>query len=598
MRLQSMTNTDTRDTDATVKQAIKIHEAGGELVRITVPSMKDVESLKVIKTRSRESGYDFPLVADVHFNPRIARLAAAIVDKVRINPGNYTDKKDDEARDMEEVGYAKSLERIKLNLVPLLSICREHGTAIRVGVNHGSLSSRIMDRYGDTPEGMAESAMEFARVCKGEGFQNLVLSMKASNTRVMVYATRLLVKKMITENMYYPLHLGVTEAGEGEDGRIRSACGIGALLADGIGDTIRVSLTEDPEEEIPVARAIARHFEKQRQQGTTLFPEKSHFNPHAYNKRETAGNTLAGGSKKPLVMQNAIMAVPPVLEGFGWYHEGEWCFDEMAADIVLLENPMEIPAGLPDDKTVIVPYHKWASQFTGTHRFYPLYSIEDLGVLKEKGPWDAFFITDVSSIEPALLDTIKEIDNLTLVVSNKGNGIHGFREAIRVMDEMDCHHPVVARLFYDTENPEEFTLFSSADAGSLFIDGLVDGIWLDAPGIGNNLKNSVAFGILQAAGARITRTEYISCPSCGRTRFNLMETLKEVKAKTSHLKGLKIAVMGCIVNGPGEMADADYGYVGSGPGKVTLYRGRQVVKKNIPSQNAVDELLSIIDKNG
>ncbi|MDL2230260.1 (E)-4-hydroxy-3-methylbut-2-enyl-diphosphate synthase [Alistipes sp. OttesenSCG-928-L06] len=498
VRVQSMANTDTNDTEACVTQALRIAEAGGELVRFTAQGRREAENLRNIKDGLRTAGCDIPLVADIHFNPEAAFVAAAIVEKVRINPGNFVDKRADFSHiDYTDEEYAGELSRLRAKFVRLLDICRQHGTALRIGVNHGSLSDRIMSRYGDTPAGMVESAMEFLRICTGEGFDQVVLSMKSSNVRVMVQAYRLLVMAMDAEGMAFPLHLGVTEAGDGEDARVKSAAGIGALLADGLGDTIRVSLTEPPENEIPVGRKLTAHLAGDENAGATPVVGGEHYSPCDYRRRESSHT-----------------GVPVVV--------GEPTGTEPDADVS--------PDNLPADFLVAE------------------------GNLHEQR---AFFL--------------------------------------RLQQERRTN-PVIIRRSYAEDDLETLQLKAAADIGPLFLDGFGDGIWIEnrSANITPAQVNSLAFAILQAARVRISRTEYIACPGCGRTLFDLTETLARVRAATSHLKGLKIGVMGCIVNGPGEMADADYGYVGAGPGRVTLYKGKEVMKRNIPQEESVNELLKLI----
>lgn len=499
VRVQSMANTDTNDTAACVEQALRIAEAGGELVRFTAQGRREAENLRNIKAGLRARGCDIPLVADIHFNPEAAFIAAAIVEKVRINPGNFVDKRADFTHvEYSEEEYAGELARLREKFVRLIDICREHGTALRIGVNHGSLSDRILSRYGDTPDGMVESAMEFLRICAEEGFDQVVLSMKSSNVRVMVHAYRLLVRAMDAEGMAFPLHLGVTEAGDGEDARVKSAAGIGALLADGLGDTVRVSLTEPPENEIPVARKLVDYFTDRAKQEPVPVTGEECYSPYEYGRRESDYTD------------------PPVVVGQKTGREPD-------ADV----SPDDLPEGF----------------------------VVSEGSLHEQR---AFFL--------------------------------------RVMREGRTD-PVIIKRSYTEEDLETLQLKAAADIGPLFLDGFGDGIWIEnrSEKITAEQLNSLSFAILQASRVRTTRTEYIACPGCGRTLFDLSETLARVRAATLHLKGLKIGVMGCIVNGPGEMADADYGYVGAGPGRVTLYKGREVVKRNIPQEEAIEELLALIE---
>jgi len=547
VRIQSMTNTPTLATEATVAQCIRMIEAGCEMVRITTQNRKEAENLAKIKKMLRESGFDTPLIADVHFNPAVAEVAARIAEEVRINPGNYVGKTSSDLRwTLRE--YEAELERISLQLRPLLDICKEYGTAIRIGTNHGSLSGRILDRYGDTPLGMAESAMEFVRICHNQGFHNLVLSLKSSNVRVMIGATRLLVHKMIAEKMMYPVHLGVTEAGNNLEGRIKSAVGIGGLLADGIGDTIRVSLTEAPENEIPVARQLASIYPKPFSRKIKPVPDEV-FNADtdfSYRRRISSPVDSIGNGKLPVVLWGTekLRAVD------------ENCADEGAHGLLVM-NETDTPG-------------------TGEIR----YSLID--------PYAATALPeDFNSARLVLVLKIKDAGSVTL--SKK---IHA------ELEKKQYSMPVI--LAYEQPDPDAalFAVNASALLAPLLNDGLCDGIWLNNPALTQQQVVNIAFGILQAARARITKTEYIACPGCGRTQYNLEESFEKVKQATAHLKGLKIAVMGCIVNGPGEMADADYGYVGQGSGKVALYRGKTLVKRDITESEAVAELIGLMKLQG
>jgi (E)-4-hydroxy-3-methylbut-2-enyl-diphosphate synthase len=593
IRVQSMTTTDTMDTDATVAQSIRMIEAGCELVRITAPSINESKNLKTIKSELQKRGYHVPLVADIHFTPNAAEMAARIVEKVRVNPGNYADKKKFETIDYNDSTYNAELERIRERFIPLVKICKEYGTAMRIGTNHGSLSDRILSRYGDTPLGMVESAMEFLRICEDHSFFNIVLSMKASNAKVMVQAYRLLVLKMQEEGMNYPLHLGVTEAGEGEDGRIKSAAGIGTLLEDGLGDTIRVSLTEDPEFEIPVAQAlVARYINREKLQ--KLIPpidysatDKSDiipYDPCDYSRRITNEVINIGNHKVPVVvgdLSNEKNINPASLKPLGYdYSEklDKWNLSDQACDFI----------------------------FTGKNKI----QFEIPGTLRQLNLTDSKKIADTDSynfIEINIDDIFnkdflnrKDIFSNTIFVLTTSNE-HGMAEQRRAFIElmrMKCNQPVIIKRSYATNDPDLLALYASTDFGGLLLDGFGDGLWIDSPDCPPGKINSIAFGILQATRTRISKTEYISCPSCGRTLFDLQETTAKIRARTSHLKGVKIGIMGCIVNGPGEMADADYGYVGTGIGKITLYKGRDVVERNIDALLAVDALIDLIKKNG
>jgi (E)-4-hydroxy-3-methylbut-2-enyl-diphosphate synthase len=600
IRIQSMTNTATHDIAATIEQILRIHEAGADYVRLTVPTQKDAENLEQIIKELKARGCSIPVIADIHFNPAIARIAAGIVHKVRINPGNFTDRKQFRIIDYTEEQYSQELQDLKKEFIPLLNSCKKHHTALRIGTNHGSLSDRIMSRYGDTPEGMAESAMEFLRICQEENFSEVVISMKASNTRTMVYATRLLVHKMESEGMNYPLHLGVTEAGEGEDGRIRSAIGIGALLSDGLGDTIRVSLTEDPEAEIPVAKKIAAYF-SQRETHTDI-PDFGAFpiDPYKFGKRKTHSVGSIGGNNPPVVVK-AIQGklLDKELSDLGWHFtpDKNWKFDELSADILSFKKwPADLPLiadkcmlisntevnNLPIQQSIIMmeweEYDKTGSSIKGN---------KCIGILSSQ-------LTEKK---------IKKITNDPAVVvvleTDNKNGFADQRAAIFRMMNLGCTAPVILKRCYSETDAEDFQLKSACDLGGLFIDGLAEGIWLEDEALNDDkLVINTAFSILQFSRVRISRTEFISCPSCGRTLFDLQATTRKIREKTSHLRGLKIGIMGCIVNGPGEMADADYGYVGTGKGMVTLYKEKTVVKRNVPEGNAVNELIALIKENG
>jgi (E)-4-hydroxy-3-methylbut-2-enyl-diphosphate synthase len=599
VRVQTMLNTDTNNVEATIAQSIRCIQAGAEYIRITAQGEKEALNLALIKEGLAKKGYHVPLIADIHFNPKAAEVAAVAVEKVRVNPGNYTDKSRLKPEHLTEENYQAEIERIKQRFVPLLEICKQNKTAIRIGTNHGSLSDRIMGRFGDTPEGMAESAMEFLRICKENNFTDVVLSMKASNTRIMVYATRLLVKKMQDEDMHFPVHLGVTEAGDGEDGRIKSAVGIGALLADGIGDTIRVSLTEDPEAELPVAKKIVHHFEQIGPHG--FIPEVQHnpLNPYSFQKRKVQGTVELGDFKKPLVIvdaQHIADNVMQILAQCGIVKTGnKWHLSDQAPDYIIgnahwqeINNP---PIGilLPDEKN-------GTGLLQG--KFYPLAYINNLfEKLAETRP--LFVKAKTQDIHSGNIAKLKTMNNIVLLLSSDNlNKTADLRAAMVRLVNAHCHVPVVLCSKYGTHIKEDFQIEASCDMGGLLIDGLGDGLCLGAPSLPLETCSETAFQILQATGDRITKTEYISCPSCGRTHFNLMETLARIKERTAHLKSLKIGVMGCIVNGPGEMADAHYGYVGAGKDKITLYKGKQVIARGIPSEQAVDRLIELIKENG
>ena len=604
VRVQSMTSTNTRDIKATVDQCIKIIEAGADYVRITVPSVRETECLSDIISELRKKGYNSPVIADIHFNPEIAIRAAKIAEKIRINPGNFADRKKYTKSVYTEKEFTEGAEHLKEKFITLLNVCKENNTALRIGTNHGSLSDRIMNRYGDTPEGMAESAMEYLRFCKAEHFNDVVISMKASNTRIMVQSTRLLVNRMLKENMHYPVHTGVTEAGEGDDGRIKSAAGIGALLADGIGDTIRISLTENPEKEIPVAKKIVDYF-SDRGKHKSIKPISNYkLNPFQYKKRVTYSIYNLGGKYHPVVISDLSNTgfSSEALSMSGWRYNSsykKWAFNELAADYLYIDD-IANEFDIPDGKGVIMDYKKW-KEFQGKkNRFFPLYSLSGYYNESEKSEKINFVKIFYDDLNDSVIKSL--CSDSTIVLVSETDNINGFAEQRALFCELinaGCDTPVIIKRNYGEDNKEDFQLKSAADSGGLFLDGLGDGIWLTNKG---NVElrdiNSTAFGILQACRARISKTEYISCPSCGRTNFNIQEVVCKIRERTSHLKGLKIAVMGCIVNGPGEMADADYGYIGVGKNTVTLYKARMAVKKNIPEDEAVDELISLIKENG
>lgn len=531
VRVQSMTTTDTMDTIATVEQSIRIIQEGADYVRITAPSIKEAENLGNIKNELTKRGYRTPLIADIHYTPNAAEVAARLVEKVRINPGNYIDKKKFEFKEYTDSEYSAELERLREKFLPLVKICKGYGTAMRIGTNHGSLSDRIMSRFGDTPLGMVESAMEFLKICEDENFYNIVLSMKASNPTVMLEANRLLVSRMCNEGMNYPIHLGITEAGEGEDGRIKSAIGIGTLLEEGIGDTIRVSLTEEPEFEIPVCKLIVSQYE---------------YDGY-YEKYENKilKNYNAG---VPKVILSGEMTYESLKEAGYDYNKtsDKWNISDAAADYLAVDKVDE-SINLPSSPEII---------------------------LKDKADKDILFFSPLLSA--TLEENILQIKNILKAEKGKRIFLH---------------------INYGKISEEEFIIKSSIDAGGLLIEGYCEGLWLEAELLKEFIRD-ISFGILQAVRRRISKAEYISCPSCGRTLFNLQETTAKIRQATSHLKGLKIAVMGCIVNGPGEMADADYGYVGSGIGKITLYKKKEIVRRNIPSDSALEELIRLIKENG
>lgn len=603
IRVQSMTTTDTMDTEASIQQSIRMIHAGCELVRITAPSKRDAQNLENIKNGLREQGYDTPLVADIHFTPNAAEIAARIVEKVRVNPGNYADKKKFQELEYTDESYKAELDRIRERFTPLVKICKEEGTAMRIGTNHGSLSDRIMSRYGDTPLGMVESAMEFLRICRDNDYHEIVLSMKASNPQVMVQAYRLLVNHMMAEGMNYPLHLGVTEAGEGEDGRIKSAVGIGCLLEDGLGDTVRVSLTEEPEEEIPVARMLVDRYENRK--GHAPIPEISHntIDPFAYERRKTHQVYNFGDHEVPRVIGDLSTREeikPSSLFGYGYNYSvplDKWNLADQAADFIYIGDK-KVNFEIPGTLGLIVDAEHW-SQDLGDRRF-PLLSFEQFSQKGELS--DTLNFIDAKAEElytPEAITALKGSKNSVLVLhTDNDHAVAAMRRVFIELINQECTIPVIAARNYPKETTEQVQLFASTDVGALMLDGLGDGIWLRAKNSDPQTLKRLSFGILQATRTRISKTEYISCPSCGRTLFDLQETTAKIRKRTDHLKGVKIGIMGCIVNGPGEMADADYGYVGTGPGKITLYKEKEVVRRNVPSEDAVDALIDLIREHG
>jgi (E)-4-hydroxy-3-methylbut-2-enyl-diphosphate synthase len=588
IRLQSMTTTDTMNTEATVDQSIRMIEAGCELVRITAPSKTEAENLLPIKEALHQKGYDTPLVADIHFTPNAAEVAAGIVEKVRVNPGNYADKKKFEEIDYTDESYNAELERIKQRFTPLVLLCKKNGTAMRIGTNHGSLSDRILSRYGDTPLGMVESAMEFIRICREHDFHDLVISMKASNTQVMVQAYRLLVNHMMQTGMNYPLHLGVTEAGDGEDGRIKSAVGIGTLLEDGLGDTIRVSLTEEPEAEIPVARMLAERY-AHRNNHAPIAELPVPVNPFEHERRHTSVVTNVGGKNVPRVIMDFSARkeiTHASLFAVGCNYSvtlDKWNLTDMACDMVYCGNH-QVDFEIPGTLSLVFDYAAWL-HVKHKDRCYPLHTfnqvIENPAVLDNDCALHLVSCT-YRNLTDEFLNLIKSKTNIVLLLTT--DNVHGMAEqraAYFKLMNAACETPVITWRSYSGINEDQFMLYSSTDLGALLIDGLGDGIMITAHDIPMQRVNSTAFGILQATRTRISKTEYISCPSCGRTLFDLQETTAKIRARTS-----------------GEMADADYGYVGTGPGKITLYKEKNVVKKNVPEEKAVEELINLIKEGG
>lgn len=605
IRIQSMTTTDTMNTKGTVEQSIRMIDAGCELVRITAPSLNDAKNLELIKKELKARGYNTPICADIHFTPNAAEFAARVIEKVRVNPGNYADKKKFETIDYTDSSYEAELDRIRTRFTPLVKICKEYGTAMRIGTNHGSLSDRILSRYGDTPLGMVESALEFLRICEENNYYNIVISMKASNTQVMVQAYRLLVAKMIETNRNYPLHLGVTEAGDGEDGRIKSAVGIGTLLEDGLGDTIRVSLTEEPEYEIPVAKMLAERYSQRRDHPKikdidTILP----YTPFEYNRYHTREVINLGKSNVPRViadysMKPGVTAASLFAVGYNYSVPlDKWNLTDMAVDYVYLGDN-EINFEIPGTLGLIYNSEAWIKN-KNKERCYPLFCGEEYFNSHEKSSQLNFVAIDINVLSKEFITKIKNENNVCLILDsfNKHTMAELRRMAIELANEK-CNLPFIIKCNYQNLNEEKFQLYSSADIGGLLLDGFGDGIWIKQKEcVSPQICNSTSFGILQATRTRISKTEYISCPSCGRTLFDLQETTQKIRERTYHLKGIKIGIMGCIVNGPGEMADADYGYVGTGPGKISLYKGKEVVKKNVTSDTAVDELVNLIKENG
>ncbi len=569
VKTQSMTTTSTADTEPSIEEAIRIFNAGGQLVRFTAPSIKEAKNLEHIRNGLIKKGYSKPLVADIHFTPNAAIVASEIVEKVRINPGNFVDKKKFEIKEYDNDTYQEEVKKIEKKFIDLIDSCKKHDTALRIGTNHGSLSDRIMNKFGDTALGMVESAMEFLRVCQNENFDQIVLSMKSSNPIVMIHAYRLLVKTMESEKMFFPLHLGVTEAGDGLDGRIKSALGIGTLLSEGMGDTIRVSLTEDPEFEIPAAEKILSKIE-------SMPIKQSNFNnirAFSYYKRESVEVENIGNMNHPIVISS-----------------DESVYEENSPDYIFKLDSSSINK----DKKYILPYIEWSK--CNLENTFPYYdSVKEFRQSDKKSEKINFIKLNFDRIKNTINQSFE--NNVVFVLDVTYQSRHDLLDAINFFEEQQIKNPVVFRGDYDAEDFERIAIDVSIDIGSLFLEGMGNGIWISCS---RNAKkvNELSFLILQNTRTRIFKTDYISCPSCGRTKFDLQDTTAMVKENTSHLKGLKISVMGCIVNGPGEMADADYGYVGSGTGFISLYKGKQLVKRNIPSKHAVDELIHLIKENG
>ncbi|MEO6071309.1 MAG: (E)-4-hydroxy-3-methylbut-2-enyl-diphosphate synthase [Chitinophagaceae bacterium] len=642
IRVQTMTTTDTMDTAATVAQSIQCIEAGAELVRITAPSKKEAENLLNIKNELRAKGYQTPIIADIHFTPNAAEIAARIVEKVRVNPGNYVDKKKFELIEYTDADYAEEIERIQERFTPLVKISKEYGTAMRIGTNHGSLSDRIMSRYGDTPMGMVESAMEFLRIARYQDYHNIVLSMKSSNPQIMVQAYRLLVKTMLDEfNECYPLHLGVTEAGDGEDGRIKSAVGIGTLLEDGLGDTIRVSLTEDPELEIPVCLDIVKRYSLpqnineappasvQQSDLHKVSNSKIPYHPFEYKRRSTFLVNDIGGHHVPSVIADFSklqIINPEALQSIGYTYNAatdKWNISDTAADYVFTGNRI-LEFALPGTLKVIVYASAWQSAVDKT-KYFPIYEEDEYLNAGDKSEVLNFVMIGCSSAQSGdqeerqllHLETISRDKTAVLCLSSEDqHPMLAVRKMMVNLLDMNIENPVILLVDSKWQTADEHLIHFATEAGALLLDGFGDGVCFGMSGesyqsaegtiSGRNYQqsqtveqfiNNTAFSILQATRTRISKTEYISCPSCGRTLFDLQETTAKIRSRTNHLKGVKIAIMGCIVNGPGEMADADFGYVGSGPGKITLYKGKEVMKRNVASEVAVEELISLLKDN-
>ena len=626
IRVQTMTTTDTLDTEKTVAQVIRCIQAGAELVRITAPSKKEAENLAAIKASLQKQGYTTPIVADIHFTPNAAEIAATIVEKVRVNPGNYVDKKKFEQIEYTDEQYLEEIDRIRERFTPLVLICKKHGTAMRIGTNHGSLSDRIMSRYGDTAMGMVESAMEFLRIARSCDYHNIILSMKSSNPQVMVQAYRLLIQQMQNEfNECYPLHLGVTEAGDGEDGRIKSAIGIGTLLEDGIGDTIRVSLTEDPELEIPVCKDLVKRYPAQRAANANAIPaiQKLTYSPFEYKRRDTIQVSNIGSKAVPVVIanfKNKKNIVPVDLKAIGYIYDqsiDKWNITDAAADFIY--TPQELLSfEVPGTLRVITSPALW-EKASDTKKYVPLFDYSTFLQATKKSDTLNFVEIDCYGAslpisDEDLLTIAKDTTVVFCLSSSLSHAMPAVRRMMIRLMELKIQSPVILMTHSNWQSTDEHLIHFATETGALFLEGMGDGICLGVSPSQVELEkvsgrnyfthhsieqflNTTAFGILQATRTRISKTEYISCPSCGRTLFELQETTAKIRAVTNHLKGLKIAIMGCIVNGPGEMADADFGYVGSGVGKITLYKGKEVMKRNIDSAVAVDELILLLKEH-
>jgi (E)-4-hydroxy-3-methylbut-2-enyl-diphosphate synthase len=642
IRVQSMTTVDTMDTLGSVEQTLRMVEAGCEYVRITAPSVKEAQNLLEIKKELRKRGCNVPLIADIHFTPNAAELAARIVEKVRVNPGNYADKKKFDIIEYTDATYAAEVDRIRERFRPLVQICKQYGTAMRIGTNHGSLSDRILSRYGDTPLGMVESALEFLRLCEEENYYNVVLSMKASNTQVMVQAYRLLVQKLDEEGLQpYPLHLGVTEAGEAEDGRIKSAVGIGTLLEDGLGDTVRVSLTEAPEAEAPVAKALIDRYTNRAAEAKPIAPLAADFtavvadstalgqsetaavittdadlspiDPFQYHRRATREVLNLGGQNVPRVM--ADLSFLPGLEysdlrAVGHLYSAfldKFQMNDLGADYVY-SGQRPIPFMLPNGLKEVVDFSAWQDGGQRPDHF-PAFTAAEFATAQARHPELNFVFHNLASLTEEALGHLHADPTAVLILStDNAHAMPEIRRAFFRLIAKKITNPVIINRQYPVLTPEQTQLYAATDVGGLLLDGLGDGVVLSTELLPERSKeewlqtldqlNQLGFGILQAARTRMSKTEYISCPSCGRTLFDLQETTAMIRKRTDHLKGVKIGIMGCIVNGPGEMADADYGYVGVGKGKIALYRGQEVIKKSVPEEQAVDQLIDLMREDG
>ncbi|MDR2954189.1 MAG: 4-hydroxy-3-methylbut-2-en-1-yl diphosphate synthase [Prevotella sp.] len=582
IRVQSMTNTNTNDTESSVEQIIKIIDAGADYVRLTAQGVREAENLRNIKEAVRAKGYNTPLIADIHFNPRAAEAAAKVVEKVRVNPGNFVDRvKTFAVFEYTDEEYAQEIEKIRAKLIPLLDICKEHKTALRIGVNHGSLSDRIMSRYGDTPEGMVESCMEFLHICINEDFHDIVISMKTSNTVLMTKAVRLLVERMDREGLKFPLHLGVTEAGDGEDGRIKSSVGIGALLSDGLGDTIRVSLSEDPEFEVPVAKKLVEYISQRENHPEIIAEAYEQYSPFSTDRRETYAVGNIGGDNVPVVISDRSQGNFELNSHFlpDYLYVGK-------------ELPVSAPRAIP----AIIDIEGWK----GEKNTYPLFRFSNYKEIYKNNAPIKFLEISYKKLYSEIIDLLKLERNIVVILTTDHvNGVGEQRAFIHTLMNNECDTPVILNRRYLENEPEGLQIKASVDFGALLLDGFSNGIMLENNGdISLKTVDAYMFGILQASRVRTSKTEYISCPSCGRTLFDLQSTVAKVKEATSHLRHLKIGIMGCIVNGPGEMADADYGYVGAEKGKISLYKKKNLIEKNISSEYAVERLVQLIKDNG